>query len=372
MHEKKKKGYYIHFQGRSSIGVSKKIDMQLEEFQKSFAIEEIEVKTIKRSLFRRLLNLFPTGSIARGYTEALERMVHPDFVYIRRTVADKQYVQFMRDIKTRYPRCKIIIEIYTYPYDKDNFGKWNAWPFYIKERIYRPGLKKYVDRFVTYTQDTEIFGIPALRAMNGINVEKNKLVGGEYHPDLIRLLGVAYMQRQHGFERIILGMTDYYRKKESADTRVELWLVGDGPEKAYYQKLTEKYSLSSYIRFFPTTVGEELDKLYNSCDLALAAFGLYKVRIDGKISALKTRECLAKGIPLLSGSGIDVLNEDFKYALIFPNNATPISIDRIVDFYREISLNKTKQQVASEIRNQTANLIDMRKALEPIINYIES
>lgn len=26
-----KKGYYIHFQGRQSIGVSKKIDMQIEE-----------------------------------------------------------------------------------------------------------------------------------------------------------------------------------------------------------------------------------------------------------------------------------------------------------------------------------------------------
>ncbi len=26
-----KKGYYLHFQGRQSIGVSRKIDMQLEE-----------------------------------------------------------------------------------------------------------------------------------------------------------------------------------------------------------------------------------------------------------------------------------------------------------------------------------------------------
>ena len=114
-----------------------------------------------------------------------------------------------------------------------------------------------------------------------------------------------------------------------------------------------------------------MDNLYDECDLALAAFGLYKVKIEGKISALKTRECLAKGIPLLSGSEIDVLNEDFKYALIFPNNATPISVDRIVDFYHEISLNKSKGQVASEIRNQTAALIDMKKALEPIMNYIE-
>lgn len=373
MSEGRKRGYYIHFQGRLSVGVSKKIDMQLDEFQRNYDMQEIEVETIQRNLFQRVAGLLPTKSISRDYANALKQMTAPDFVYIRRTVSDKLYVQFMRDIKKKYPNCKIIIEIFTYPYDKDNFGKWDAWPFYIKELIYRPKLKKYVDRFVTYTQDREIFGVPTLCTINGISLEKNKLVGGEYHPDLIRLLGVAYMQRQHGFERVILGMADYYSKnKEKPQTTVELWLVGDGPEKEYYQKLVDKYELKKYIKFFQNTVGEQLDELYDSCDLALAAFGMYKVKIDGKISALKTRECLARGIPLLSGSEIDVLDENFKYALIFPNDATPVPIDLIIDFYRKISLNKTKRQVAYEIRKQTADLIDIRKALEPINNYIES
>lgn len=373
MAEKKKRGYYIHFQGRLSVGVSKKIDMQLNEFCRNYDMQEIEVETIERNFFQRMAGLFPTKSIARDYTSALKQIIAPDFVYIRRTVADKLYVQFMRDIKRKYPNCKIIIEIFTYPYDKDNFGKWDAWPFYIKERIYRPKLKRYVDRFVTYSEDKEIFGVPTLRTINGISLETNKLVGGEYHPNLIRLLGVAYMQRQHGFERIILGLADYYKKNgEKPHTAVELWLVGDGPEKEYYQKLADKYKLEKYIKFFENTVGEQLDEIYDNCDLALAAFGMYKVKIDGKISALKTRECLARGIPLLSGSEIDVLDQNFKYALIFPNNSAPVSIDMIVDFYHKITLDKTKKQVACEIRNQTADLIDIGKALEPIINYIEN
>lgn len=373
MPERRKRGYYVHFQGRLSIGVSKKIDMQLEEFQKNYDMQEIEVETIHRNLFQRVAGLFPTKSIARDYAGALEQMTAPDFVYIRRTVADKLYVQFMCDIKRKYPNCKIIIEIFTYPYDMDNFGKWDAWPFYIKELIYRPKLKKYVDRFVTYTQDKEIFGVPTLCTANGISLEKNKLVGGEYHPNLVRLLGVAYMQRQHGFERVILGMADYYNKnKEKPQTTVELWLVGDGPEKEYYQKLADKYKLGKYIKFFGNTVGEQLDELYDSCDLALAVFGMYKVKFNGKISALKTRECLARGIPFLSGGEIDILDERFEYALFFPNNADPVPIDLVVDFYHKISLNKTKRQVACEIRRQTADLIDIRKVLEPIINYIES
>ena len=98
-----KKGYYIHFQGRESIGVSKKIDMQL--------------RAPDRSLVQRVFGLFPTASIARDYDEALKKLDSPDFIYVRRTVADRAYLTFWESVKERYPACKIIIEIFTYPYD---------------------------------------------------------------------------------------------------------------------------------------------------------------------------------------------------------------------------------------------------------------
>ena len=137
-----RKGYYIHFQGRQSIGVSKKIDMQMEEFRKFYEMQEMEVETPARSVVGRVLGLFPTASIRRNYSEALERMENPAFLYVRRAVADRAYLTFWKKVKERYPQCKIIIELFTYPYDKDDFGKWNAWPFYLKELLYRPKLRK--------------------------------------------------------------------------------------------------------------------------------------------------------------------------------------------------------------------------------------
>lgn len=62
-----KKGYYIHFEGRYSIGVSKKIDMQMEEFAKHYEMKELEIRTKNRTLFQRILGLFPTASITRDY-----------------------------------------------------------------------------------------------------------------------------------------------------------------------------------------------------------------------------------------------------------------------------------------------------------------
>lgn len=127
-----KKGYYIHFQGRQSIGVSKKIDMQMEELGKFSDMREIEVGTPPRSLLARVFGLFPTASITRNYEEAFAQLDNPDFLYVRRTVADRAYFRFWKKIKERYPHCLIIVELFTYPYDRDDFGKWNAWPFYLK------------------------------------------------------------------------------------------------------------------------------------------------------------------------------------------------------------------------------------------------
>lgn len=367
-----KRGYYIHFEGRASVGISKKLDMQIDEFGKYFDISELEVETVKRNLAQRVIGLLPMLSITRNYAEALEKLDHPDFIYVRRNVADKAYVNFWKEIKRRYPQCKIIIEIFTYPYDKDDFGKWNAWPFYIKEIIYRPQLKKYVDRFVTYSADKEIFGVPTIITTNGIDVEKVKIVEGSYKDNIITLIGVAYMQRHHGYERLIRGLWDYYQKRKY-EYKVELLLIGDGPEKSRYQKMVEKYRLQEYVKFFPTMSGEKLDEMYDMSDIALASFGMYKLGIYEKLGALKTRECLAKGMPLITGCEIEGLGDDYIYVKNFPNNDQTVNVEEIVNFFvsiKEKDINK--ETVARTIREFATEHVSMRSVMEPIVSYIES
>lgn len=365
-----KKGYYIHFQGRTSIGVSKKMDMQLEEFRRFYDIEELEVETTNRTFLQRLSGLFPTASIARNYGQALEQMKEPDFLYIRRTVADRKYLNFWKQVKQRWPKCKIIIEIFTYPYDKDDFGKWNAWPFLLKELLYRGKLKKYVDRFVTYSDDREIFGIQTIRTTNGVNVEKLRLAEGEYQEKQLRILGVAYMQRQHGYERIIEGLREYYQG-DGHGYRVFLDLVGDGPEKEKYQALVQKYGLQDYITFYPMTTGDALDALYDRADVAAAVFGMYKVGFYGKVGAIKTRECLAKGLPMISASPIDVLDEGFPYLKMFENDNSVVDIEAVVGFFEEIrKRDGEKSVVAAKLREFAKNHVGMEIVMKPIIDFI--
>lgn len=367
-----KRGYYVHFQGRTSIGVGKKIDMQMEEFRKFYDMQEIEVETPERSLGERIIGLFPICSIKRNYGPALKLITNPAFIYIRRTVADRAYVRFLQQVKEKFPDCKIIIEIFTYPYDKDDFGKWNAWPFYLKEIIYRRKLKQYVDRFVTYTKDEEIFEVPTICTINGINVESMTIVKGCYQKNKLTLIGVAYMQRHHGYERIIEGLREYYQKKNQSYT-VELLLIGDGPEKRKYQELVEKYSLQDVVKFYPTMSGTQLDEMYDRSDIALASFGMYKLGYYGKLGALKTRECLAKGMPLMTGCKIDVLDDDYKYAKNFVNSPQIINISEVIKFYEDITKDhRDKQETSRIIREYAVQYVSMESAMKPIINYIES
>lgn len=367
-----KRGYYIHFQGRESLGVSKKIDMQIREFEKHYAIDEVEVVTVKRNLLQRLIGLLPTASITRDYEKALEQIIRPDFIYVRRTVADRAYVDFFEEIKKRYSKCKIIVEIFTYPYDRDDFMKWNAWPFWIKEHIYRNKLRESIDRFVTYSNDKEIFGIQTIVTQNGIDLNKIIKVGGEYKKNKITLIAVAYMQRHHGYERIIEGLRRYYQQKNNRYV-VEFRLVGDGPEKMKYQKLTERYHLQEYIKFYPTMSGEELEHIYDECDFALASFGMYKLGYTGKLSALKTREYLAKGMPIITGCKIDVLEDDYFYVKNFSNDQTVVNVSEIVDFYEKIICKNEKKMItADEIRKFAEKTVGMEKVMQPIMDYIES
>ena len=116
-----KKGYYIHFDAKKTPGVKKKIDMQIEELQKYYIMAEINIMPERVNLFKRICRLFPGGAIERTYSEAITTMQNPDFIYIRRATADKKYVDFLCNIKQKWPVCKIIIEIFTYPYDRDEF-----------------------------------------------------------------------------------------------------------------------------------------------------------------------------------------------------------------------------------------------------------
>ncbi len=367
--ENLKKGYYIHFDARKTPGVAKKIDMQINEFRKALEITEISIVAEEVPLLRRLRRLLPGGAIERDYDRALEEMDNPDYIYVRRTTADKRYIDFFRTIKKRWPKSKILIEIFTYPYDRDEFLRPMTWPYYFKEKYQREKLAEYVDRYITYSEDEVLFGVPTIRTGNGIlvdNVKLPQLRGKE--DDAVHLIAVAFMQKHHGYERLIKGLYEYYQKGNKR--KVICHLVGDGPEKQGYQKLVQKYGLEENVIFYPVLLGEALDKVYEQGDIALSSLGFYKDKLNRE-NSLKVREYMAKGFPIITVCKVNGIDEAYPFVCQLPNNATPVEIETILEFYDDLCRKYPRSEMQTAIRNYARRTVDMPIVMKEIIDFVK-
>ncbi len=364
-------GYYVHYKGRIPIGVSKKIDMMLKEFSKFSNIEEIDLTPPKCSLFRSLLGFVPFINIKRDYKKAYECMAKcpPDYIYIRRTTADRGLLKFIKYIRDTYVDCKILVEIMSFPYDKEEFFNAIYWPYYFKESINRKKYKLYLDRFVTFSDDETIFGVKTIRTLNGIDVGQITAVSGERKSSDINLIGVAGMCPFHGYERLLYGLYDYNQK--NGGRKIVIHLVGDGSEISKYKNITEKCHLEDQVIFYGKKYGSELDEIYDGMDIAISSLGLYKLGVN-KISSLKLNEYLAKGLPVVAGCNtVALTGKNSKYYLQFENNESAIDMFKIVDFYDAIySGNKQRREIVDDIRKLAYETVDIAVTMKGIKDYI--
>lgn len=364
------KGYYIHFNGRDIVGISNKIDSQLSEFAKYHEIQEVDIKLSNKKFLRNALGILPYVSLCWDYTEAYALIKEPDFLYIRKASGDYRHYKFLKYINKQFPSCKVIIEIPTYPYFWEEMRKITG-VLLIKDYFnYHFKLKKFIDRIVTFSDATSIFGIPTLRTRNGIDVNSIRPIDmySKHNSEKINLIAVAFMSPHHGYERVIKGLYQYYLNKGKQDFHIHM--VGDGTERTKYEKMIRDYKLETHFTFYGMRKGKELHDIYCKADIALSSFGWYKDKVS-KSSTIKVGEYLAKGLPFISGCSGDAFDDtDGEYYAIFPNDSSPIDFDQISSFYDRLYKNQDRRQVIENIREFAKDHIDNSVTMKPIMEYI--
>lgn len=367
-----KKGYYLYVEKCGSSGVMNKIAMQTATFCKNFEFEAIQIKSSECNIVKKAYNMLPWASFAREYDETLDLMNNPDFVYIRRTYVERAYLKFLADIHRRWPNCKIIVEQPIYPYGKDMLNSAYTSIYYIKEILLKNHYKDNIDRFVTYSDDSEILGVTTIRTMNGVDVSSISPIISvkEYDPNNIKLLSVATLIPHHGYERLFQGIYEYY--KNGGNRNIELRIVGDGPEKRKYCSIVKKLGIEKHVIFYGAMYGEDLDVMYEEADAGLSAFGAYKEGVD-KLCTIKAREYIAKGLPVVLGCEDNLfLNDAKSYGLIFRNDPSSVDITKIIDFLDELYIKNGKEETVRKIRELAFNTVDNDVTLKPVIDYINN
>ena len=363
------------FANEESDGVCKKIKAQIEVFENNgFHVDFIFIRgnaVIYRENGREHI-IAHVGTIKKtsAYLKMYKAIKYKkyDYIYNRYGMMDTFYYRVLNRLKRN--GAAILVEIPTYPYDGEQksgvlysimFG-WDKW--------YRKRLNKVVKSIITYSKDETIWNISAIHIMNGIDINRIRTIEKiEQENKIINLFIVAYMQPYHGYERLLLGLKNYYMN--GGKREILCHFAGEGPEKEFYEKTVNDNQLNSNVIFYGGMANNELDDLYRIADIGICTLGGYKKNLFWS-SELKAREYLAHGLPIVIGMDSDleeIVNP--KYILQVENNAQNIEIDSVIEFYDRIYNGKVKaEEIRNSIRTSVEKTIGMDAVMEPIIKMM--
>lgn len=356
---------YTNFEAKSYMGIKKKVFAQIRAFKKSFpkvfytcycgqlmylyledTILEKEVALTKKECNALLKKWLKKYDITR--------------TYIRYDWADKWFVDLLRYQKEQ--GIKSVLEIPTFPYDDKAIMPCES--VMMEDKYYRSELKKYINVVTGYGNDNEILGMHCIKLQNGVDMEEHPLRQRKYEAGKIVLIAVASMLKWHGYERIILGMKNYYENNGTLD--IIFKLVGEGSEINYYKKLVSENNLEKRVFFLGKLDGVDLDTQYNASDIAVGSLGFFKIALQSG-TPIKAREYCARGIPFIYGYddlGFDV-NE--KYVFKVSNDEQIVNMNEIIEWYNSI---KEQKDLSIEIRKKAEKNFTWEVLLSPIIKCL--
>lgn len=370
--------YFIPMEIKNFDGISKKVLYQVVALRKLGIEVEICCEDIKKNkIFRKIFNsnitleksvsnIITKQLLYYKYEQTLKYVLENNFdvIYIRYVyMANPCFIKFLKKIKEK--NIKIIVEIPTYPYDKELIHKDMIRQIkYFIERKYREKMCNYVDKIITFSNDDEIFGIKTVRISNGIDPNEILIINKNIKKSIneINFIGVAGIAFWHGFDRFILSMAEYY--KNVPKEIVKFHIVGDGDKETVnaLKNLIKENKLEDYVVFYGYKSGKELDEIYNKSDIGIGSLGAYRKKIY-KSSALKSREYCGKGIPFVLGELDDSFLE-CKFIYNVPNDNSLFSIKEIIEWYK--NLNMTSEEIRKYAENNLSWDIQMKKVIEGI------
>ena len=290
------------------------------------------------------------------------------FVYARCFQnADPILIQFFKKLKQI--GIKAVMEIPTYPYDKE-FASF-SWDIQLKlkiDRLFRNQLSKELAAIVTFSDEERIFGQRTIRISNGVDFDSIPLHKYLQPTDgSIHLVGVAEVHIWHGYDRLIAGLGEYYQHTPNP-CQVYFHIVGGvHPNERYkanafhpgMQAIIDKYGIQDKILFHGQLFGDALDEVFNQSCFAIGSLARHRSGIT-IIKTLKNREYATRGIPFIySEHDSDFDNQP--YVIKARPDESPIDVPQILEFIDH------HQFQPEEIRKTVENLswkIQMQKVID--------
>ncbi|SJZ77196.1 glycosyltransferase [Anaerorhabdus furcosa] len=372
--------YYIAFEfslisgkeySKCESGIKKKIYWQYKTFENAqLKINFINPYEKKQILKRRIRRRLPFFCFTK-WDEPKLKIKTIKGIYIRKPWhMDGDLILNLKNIRKNNPKARIVLEIPTYPYDKEGYALTNI-PLVLKDKFWRRYLRKYIDRIATYSDDDVIFEIPTIQISNAVDAYDVKIANiKEYKSSEINVMLCATLSYWHGYDRAIEGLNEYY--KNGGTVNFILHIVGDGEEYNKLKKMINSYDLNNNVILHGKLFGKKLDLVYEQCDIGFDSMGRHRSGISYN-SSLKGKEYVAKGLPIISGVKTELdYDKTYKYYKRIPADDTPVDFEQVHNFCDEIYCGENTVDVRSEIRKYANDHFTYEITMKSVLDFLKN
>ena len=147
---------------------------------------------------------------------------------------------------------KVVVEAHGYPY-----RQWDlSLPVFflnLRDVIYEPFCRRYIDLVAAISNYDNIWKRKTVFIDNAVDIENIKIHERHSVENVLNLISVAIEQNYHGYEKIIIGLAQYY--KSGGTRRIYLYMVGEYSSKT--KELVKELGLDNFIFFTGKLYGKE-------------------------------------------------------------------------------------------------------------------
>jgi glycosyltransferase involved in cell wall biosynthesis len=153
-------------------------------------------------------------------------------------------------------------------------------------------------------------------------------------PDIreaFHLLGVGYLARWHGYDRLFPLIPEFVKAYPDVDLR--LFLVGQGPASAQLAQQAQELGVAEYVTFTGALDPQFLANRYAGVHLGVGTLGCHRTGIT-YAEALKHREFMFYGLPFIYSLQDSFSNDQLEGAWRQSPDESPINLVAIYEQYR--------------------------------------
>ena len=186
----------------------------------------------------------------------------------------------------------------------------------------------------------------------------------------IRLIAIGNLSKWHGIDRLIDGIAQYYKQKNTTSYNILLHIVGAGKSEEKTRNMVQMLRLDKNIVFHGILKGKELDNLCDQVDIGVGNLGFFRTGLELAFP-LKHREYCARGLPFVLSTKDTGFSDGLKWVKYFENKETPIPMDELIQFYEKIYASGLDRNAIRKYAKLNLTWdIEMRKVIDKINNLI--